>query len=100
MFSTKTILSVAVTAFVFGATIITADAHGPGNHSGPANQSGPTSNLGNKPIKTSSNMPQRQMKHGRKHSGDANDIDPQENDDVCKWTKKNGHDVKVCSDDE
>jgi len=97
MSRTKTILSAALAVIVFGASIVTADAHGPGN--GPANHSGPSNNPGNKPIKTSTNSTPRQMQH-RKHAGDANDIDPGENDDVCKWIKKNGRDVKVCTPDD
>ncbi len=89
---TKTIFSAALTVILFGATIITADAHGPGSHNGPGNT------VSSKPIKTVSNAMPRQMQHRRKHGGDANDIE--ENDDVCKWTKKNGHDVKVCGTDD
>jgi hypothetical protein len=102
---TKTTLSTALTAIVFGVAVIAlpvpAQAHGPGNHGpsnhGPFNQNGPK-NFDNKPMKTTSNPMSRH--HRRKHSGDANDIDFDEDADACKWIKKNGRDVKVCADDD
>jgi len=90
--SSKTLLSAAL-AVVFCAAILAAPAaaHGPGNHD---TNHGATQNTGNKPVKTKANSAQR-----RKRGRDANEIDPAESDGTCSWVKKNGHRVKVCSND-